>query len=164
MGITKQKRILLIALGVLIVWQVGTYLLFASSSITRIAPHLTPEHTHFVRGTTFSWVWLKTDQCQNLTATQLTDLRSLFTRRYDRVYGDEADIPERRISRDPSGNWLKYEDGFAFNFGVVSRGPFWVRVSHADKVGNMAASLGEHVYVWVLGFWVWVYDGPQYVS
>lgn len=164
MRMTKRKKIVLICLGAFIVWQVGTYLLFASSSIPHIAPHLTPEHTHFAEGTTFSWIWLQADRAKNLTMKQIADLRSILKNHYDHVYGAEAEIPESRIHRNPNGDWTGYGDGFSFSFSVVSDGPFWVRVSHSDSVGNESASFGEHVYIWVLGVWVKLYDGPMAVT
>jgi len=164
MKMTNRKQVILLCLSAIVVLQVGTYLLFASFTIPDIALRLTPEHTHFVKGTTFSWVWLQADRCENLTDRQKVRLRSLVRYRYHTVYDTESDIPKNLIFHDPEGKWAGYDDGFSYRFSVLFRGPFWVKVSHGDHEGNLAASFGEHVYVWVLCMWVKLYDGPMAVS
>jgi hypothetical protein len=161
---SKRKKVVLALLGALAVLQTGTHLLFAHSAVPAIAPRLTPEHTHFAEGTTFSWVYLRVADCENLSERQKAGLLSRLGRRYDKVYEAEADISEHLIHRDAKGEWTGYEGGFSYRFSVVSSGPFWVKVKHGDLVGDVAASSGEHVYVWVLGVWVKLYDGPMAVA
>lgn len=159
---SKWIKIVLTVIGAVVIIQVGTYLLFATRSIPSIALRLTPEYTHFAKGTTFSWVWLK--PCESLTETHKTRLHYLLDKRYDTIYQDQSDIPESRIIRDADGKWVAYDDGFTFDFNVLSRGPFLVRVTHADLEANLAASWAEHTYIWILFGWVKVHQGPMLVS
>ncbi len=80
---SKCKKTILSVLAGLVVVQVGTYLLFAHSAVSAIALDLTPEHTHFRPGTTFSWVYLRVDDCENLSDRQKAVLRSRLAGRYD---------------------------------------------------------------------------------
>jgi hypothetical protein len=107
---------------------------------------------------------LNTAQCQKLTDRQKDDLLALLRDRYSTVYVSESDLPDNAQVRDSAGRWMGFNGGFSFEFSIVSQGPFWVRVSRSDLEGNLAASFGEHVYVWILGTWVRLHDGPQAVS
>jgi|GEM_PF-6082614 len=161
---SKPIKITLITIGILVVLQVGTFLIFSFSQIPSIALRLTPEQTHFSEDTTFSWVWLQADLCRGLTEEQNTRLRSLLADRYPSVYDAVSEIPEKSIDRDSDGNWIGYDDGFSFSYSVVSRGLFWVRIGHCDRVGNLGASSGEHVYVWILYRWFRLYDDGMALS
>ena len=159
---SKRKRNLLIWLGLPIAIQAGTYVLLSSFLLPLTALSYTPEKTHLMPGARFSWVWLQVDQCQ-LTFPQKAILRCLLRARYSKVYTSEADIPESSFYRH-DGKRGGYKDGFAYCFSTVSRGPFWVRVEHSDLEGDLAASSGQHEYVWVLFFWVKLRNvGPQIV-
>ena len=164
-NISRRLKIVLLLLGSLIVLQVATYLLFAHSKIPAIALHWTPEYkyTHLRRETTFSWVCLQVDQCKNLSERQKAKLLSLLNDKYDTVYEDMSDIPQNLIYRDSEGKWTGYDDGFVYAFDLDSHGPFWIRVSRGDNVANMGGSGGDHVYVWILGIWVKLYDGSMMV-
>lgn len=165
MGLTRRKKIGLACVGILVLlFQLGSYLLFSSAGIPSIALRLTPDRTHFENGASFSWVLLRIDHCENLNEKQKASLLSLFRDRYSILYESEASLPENAQVRDSAGRWLGFNDGFSFEFSIVSRGPFWVRVSHTDTEGNEGGSFGEHVYVWVLGIWLKVCDGPQAVA
>ncbi len=164
MKLRKSVIIALICVAFLVILQLLSYLGFSSVRIPSIALHLTPERTHFDKGASFSWVWLKTADCQNLTDDQKGILTRLLRRRYRHVYLSENELPKDAQILDPAGRWIGYKDGFSFAFSVVSHGPFWVRVAHLDHEGNLAASSAEHVYVWILGIWLKVHDGPMTVA
>ena len=164
MKLSRRKKIILATLGGLVVWQVASYLLFASYSLPAIALRLTPDRTH-VRGESFSWVWLQIDDSTNLSERQKVRMRSLLRGRYGTVYTRDSEIPADRIRRNPKTGGFGYVDGFRFLFYVVSQGPFWVEVDHLDSEGVLGGSCGRHVYVWVLGAWIRVHDrGPMIVS
>jgi hypothetical protein len=94
----------------------------------------------------------------------MAGLLAKFAERYNATYGSEADLPADAEVRDAAGRWLGFNDGFVFRFGIVSRGLFSVRVSHSDLEASAAASFGDHVYVWILGMWLKVYDSPLVVA
>jgi len=148
----------------LLALQVLSYFLLAPTGISAIALRLTPEHTHFVEGTSFSWALLNLDGCENLTDGQKRALLSGFQRRYQNVYTNDSQLPENAQHRDASGRRIGFKEGFSFSLSIVSRGPFWVRVRHQDWEGNQAASGGETVFVWILGVWVKASSGRMAVA
>jgi|688.fasta_scaffold981633_2 hypothetical protein len=160
------RIIVVVSLGSLIalsVIQMVGYRRLAPDQISAIALELTPEHTHLKEGTTLLWVWLRTDRCENLTERQQSQLQTLLRKRYNAVYVAQESIPADKVRCDQDGP--AYQDGFEFEFSVVSRGFFWVRVRHHDFEAREGSSRsGQCVYAWILGAWVKVYDAGMIVS
>lgn len=164
MRLSKRMKMILGCLGVIMAFQLASYFALSSTCIPSLALNLTPEHTHFAKDPSFSWVLLELDYCKNLTASQKDKLLLLLRERYGTVYLSKDDVPVTEVDRNPEGWVVGYNRGFSYNFSVVSSGPFWVRVSHGDYEANLAASYGEDVYVWFLGVWVKVYHEPLTVA
>lgn len=148
-----RRKTIIACIGALVAIQLATYFVLASARIPIMALQLTPDRTHF-KGKAFSWVLLDVSRCENLTDSQKSDLLSLFGSRYGRVYFNESELPRGAQDLDSAGRWVGYNDGFSFNFSIISRGPFWVYFSHRDRVGNVAGSFGKHFCIWLFGGWL----------
>ena len=154
----------MIAVTVFVLIQLITYFAFASRRIPALALRYTPEHTHFAPGARFSWMLLNLEASTGLTGAQRAKMLSLFKEQYGRVYTDRACVPQSLLFTNSSMQFAGYKDGFSFSFRVLASGPLWVRVSHSDYEAPLAASSGQHILVWIMGFWVPVYNGPIEVS
>ena len=117
-----------------------------------MALNWTPER-HFVPGTVFTWVWLERDLCRNLSESEVARLRASLERRYRTVYEGREAVPDSLLYLYENGSVAGLKHGFALGLSVVSRRLFMVKVRHHDFEGNLAASSGDHVYVWILGRW-----------
>jgi hypothetical protein len=163
MRMTGRRKVVIVSVLVLLAIQVVTYLTLSSSRIPSLALDSTPEKTHFAPGASFSWVLLRLEKCKGLSEAQKERLLSVFRTHYSAVYTDDAEVPADLVQLGPRDH-VNYYGGFSYDFSVVSRGPFWVRVYHRDHEGSRAASTGKHVYIWVIGSWIKVYDGPMEVA
>ncbi len=160
----RRVRTALRCIVVLVVWQFGSFLFWAPRAVPQIALSLTPEYTHFERGSTFSWVLLDPSSSPGLDDTQFRRLASLMRHKYADVYLSKADVPEEKIHRDADGRRDGYKGGFSFSFNQEGFGLFWVKVRYSVYIGNVGASGGNHTYIWILGFWVTVRGGPTVMS
>jgi len=128
---------------------------------TEILRH-TPEHVHFEKGTTFSWVLFvepTSDESPELTKAVLRHLKARYT-----VYRTRDEIPPDKITVDRSGDLIGYRDGFKFGFSVSVRGAAEVEIRYSDWVGNLAASSQSVAYRWSGSQWEVVWRGPLIVA
>lgn len=122
----------------------------------------TPEHTHFVEGTTFSWVLLAPEVQSNPSPLQdvvLQKLRKKYT-----VYLDLSGVPEDLQFKDENGQVRGYKGGFAFCYQVERKSWRSVRVNYSDYEGELAASVHWKQYKWKRKDWKIVAKSGMLVS
>ncbi len=121
----------------------------------------TPEHTHFVTGTRFSWCLFispTNDPLPPLTAEVVARLRKKYT-----VYLAEEEIPsERKMYR--GGQLAGFQGGFMFRIEVEPLGPARVRIHYYDWEGMLAASGRNVTYEWTGRAWQVVDKGNMWIS
>ena len=122
----------------------------------------TPEHVHYAKGTTFSWVLFEQqdpDPIPALTTAVLDRLKEKYT-----VYRSRDDIPATQLVRDESGELIGYRDGFSFRFSATVLGADKVEIRYADWEGNVGASSRTISYEWTDSQWKVITRGPLLVS
>jgi hypothetical protein len=121
----------------------------------------TPEHTHFVRGTTFSWCMFrspKDDPLPEVTQAVLAKLRGKYV-----VYLSDSEIPDA-LRRFDAGRLVGYSNGFSFAIHIERLGPRVVKIHYSDWEGNLAASAHYKVYRWTGRSWRVVKKSAMLVS
>ncbi|MBI2421635.1 MAG: hypothetical protein HYV27_02315 [Candidatus Hydrogenedentes bacterium] len=121
----------------------------SSAQVAQLADRIlenTPEHVHWVEGTTFDWVLLGDGVVSNpvgLNEAVLARMEQRYT-----VYRSAAEIPEGLVEREADGQISAFKGGFRFDYGVTFLGRGRVKVAYADWEAFLAASSHWKVYRW----------------
>jgi hypothetical protein len=119
----------------------------------------TPEHVHYVEGTTFAWVLFnrqKEDPTPGVTALVLELLKKRYV-----VYLSEGEVPQDKMTVD--GGLILW-DGFRFSFLIRAADSTTVEVSYSDYEAPLAASWQTCKYRWDGSKWLVVSKGDLIVS
>ena len=110
----------------------------------------TPEHTHWVKGTKFSWCMFispKDNALPQLTEKVLARLRKKYT-----VYLTEDEIPAAsKMFRN--GEMVGFKNGFMFRMEIEPLGATRLRIHYSDWETQLAASTFSVTYEWTGRSW-----------
>ena len=123
----------------------------------------TPENIHYAKGTTFSWVLVKSEEMYANPQPLQNNVVQLLKRKYT-VYFDEESLPAGAVFRDSDGHWIGYNDGFSFRWRVNSCGQNKVKVEYFDLEGNLGAAFHWKIYRWDRQDWQIAEAGNPIVS
>jgi len=142
--------------------QTISFVFLSDSQIANMALGFTPDNTHFIKGTHFSWVFLKNEDPNKLPNGLFENVASKLLARYKVVYLKEQDIPDSAVFR--GGRFLDYKDGFRFSFKKANWHGYFLTIWYEDYEASLAASSHSYSFVWILGFWVKIWDHGGTIS
>jgi hypothetical protein len=120
----------------------------------------TPEHVHWAKGATFSWV-LFLVPADPPDPELMRVIRARLATRYQ-VYEAERDLPEGSIRLDEWGK--TYLNGFAFTVTATRVARDTIEITYDDHEGPLAASQQIIRYRWSGSRWKVARTGPLIVS
>jgi hypothetical protein len=146
----RWLRTTVAVVGLVLLVQVGTYLLFAHDLMPAVMVKFLPRYTEPSRGE-IDFVCVYQPTWASLTPAQQRALDRALARHVGTIYHSEPEIPYSRILQEGLGGLKR---GCVVMWDLHEVGPFWFSATCWEATGNLAGSSTRAVFVWVLGFWV----------
>ncbi len=146
----RWLRIIVAVASLILLVQVGTYLLFANASMPAVMVKFLPRYIEPSRGE-IDFVCVYQPTWASLTPAQQRALDRALARHVGTIYHSEREIPPSRVLREFPGGLKR---GCFVWWEPHELGPFWFSATCWEATGGLAGSGTRAVFVWVLGFWV----------